>query len=322
MSNSSCEAFSPSEAKIISIVIAATNGFSVFVCLLAAILVCCLDLYTKAVYRLALYQVLSSLGFSLVFVVEVVFGTSPDRPSTSTVYFKLCTAIGWFSLYTQWTKLLFTTWVTIHLFCFAVLHKNLKKLEVLYVVTSLLVPAVIASVPLITGTYHLTPFTTCWIYDADTNSTTHVGDIEAFTLWYGPALIVLIASSTAMVVMVFKLSHRVRWRLNYEQISDGDQFMNALKQLLPLAAFPVLFCIFVTPPFIFHVYEAMETASCPFGLYLASSVCFSLWTMTSGLVLIVHISLTKGPAYKRGVVVTPSHTCTNDAEFTLRKQHP
>ena len=55
--------------------------------------------------------------------------------------------------------------VTFHLFCFAVLHKNPKKLEVLYVVTSLLIPAGIASVPLITQSYGANPSgTLCYIY--------------------------------------------------------------------------------------------------------------------------------------------------------------
>ena len=55
-------------------------------------------------------------------------------------------------------------WVTFHVFYFAVLHKNLKKLEVLYVVTSLFVPVVIAAVPLLTGTYGQDPnIGSCWI---------------------------------------------------------------------------------------------------------------------------------------------------------------
>ena len=67
----------------------------------------------------------------------------------------ICVAVGWMILYAEWMKLLFTIWVTFHLFCFGVLHKNLKKLEVLYVVTSLLVPALIAIVPLVTHAYGL-----------------------------------------------------------------------------------------------------------------------------------------------------------------------
>ena len=54
------------------------------------------------------------------------------------LYDRACIALGWFSMYSQWMKLLFTVWVTFHLFCFGVLHKNLKKFEVLYVVTSLI----------------------------------------------------------------------------------------------------------------------------------------------------------------------------------------
>eukprot|EP00731_Ephydatia_muelleri_P013401 Em0007g711a len=251
MTNSSCE--TTAQDSTISTIIAVTNGFSVLICLLAAIFVCFLDLYTKVVYRLAVYQ------------------------------------------------LLFTMWVTLHLFCFAVLHKNLKKLEPLYVATSLLIPALIAAVPLTTNTYHLTPLTTCWIDDAPNMTTGGMGNVETFALWYGPAMVILLAASATMVVMVIKLACTVCWRLSYEPLSEGDQFWNALKQLLPLAAFPILFCFFIMPPFVLHIYQAMETVSCPLGLYILSSVCFSLWSMTSGITLIVHISVTKGR--KKGAAI-------------------
>ena len=45
------------------------NGVSVLVCLLAAILVLCLKLYKKFVYRLALYQVLSALAMASIMVI-------------------------------------------------------------------------------------------------------------------------------------------------------------------------------------------------------------------------------------------------------------
>eukprot|EP00731_Ephydatia_muelleri_P036461 Em0259g4a len=114
-------------------VLAVANGVSVLVCLLAAILLCCLKLYKKIVYRLALYQ-------------------------------------------------------------------NLKKLEVLYVVTSLLIPALIAIVPLVTHAYGLSPGGNgCYIY-----ANTSVAFIERLALWDGPTMLMLIAASTAMVVMVTK----------------------------------------------------------------------------------------------------------------------
>ena len=191
-------------------------------------------------------------------------------------------------VYAEWTKLLFTMWVTFHLFCFAVLHKNLKKLEVLYVVTSLLIPAVIATVPLITHTYGLSSGgNICYIY-----ANTSVAFIERLALWDGPTMLMLIAASTAMVVMVTKLTSQVRRRSKYEPITDGDQFTKALKQLLPLAAFPMLFFIFEIPVFILHIYTIQYSAPKE-GIVISAYVCLSLWGMASGATVIIHISVAR-----------------------------
>ena len=142
------------------------NGVSVLVCLLAAILVLRLKLYKKT--RVPIDSLSSTVASSTAMVVMVIrdmviwpvmcigdtFINYDDSPN---IYGRICTVFGFLTLYTEWMKLLFTMWVTFHLFCFAVLHKNLKKLEVLYVVTSLLVPALIAAFPLITHTYGLNP---------------------------------------------------------------------------------------------------------------------------------------------------------------------
>eukprot|EP00731_Ephydatia_muelleri_P035961 Em0185g1a len=185
--------------------LAVANGVSVLVCLLAAILLCCLKLYKKIVYRLALYQVLSALAMASVGAAMGVVSIN-----SSIIHGRVCTAIGFLGVYTEWTKLLFTMWVTFHLFCFAVLHKNLKKLEVLYVVTSLLVPALIAILPLVTHTYGLnSDGNACYIY-----ANTSVAFIERLALWDGPAMLMLIAASTAMVVMVTKLTSQVCRRSN------------------------------------------------------------------------------------------------------------
>ena len=251
-------------------VIAAANGVSILVCLLAAILVLILKLHKKVFYRLALYQVLASWTFATVTVLEtIVFVNYSKNPET---YDQVCIAIGYFELYSQWMKLLFTMWVTVHLFCFAVLHKNLRKLEVLYVVTSLLVPAVIAVVPLITKTYGSTPnHNVCYIYVEN-----NVAFIERFALWDGPAIVILLAASTAMVVMVIKLTGKMCLRSKYEPITDGDQFWKALKQLLPLAAFPILFFIFEIPVFTFHIYVTKSSAPNK-ALEMATGVFLAMW---------------------------------------------
>ena len=264
----------------------AINGVSVIVCLVAAIFVFWLGLYKKLVYRMSLYQVLASLAFAIVETLQIVFINYGKNPQ---VYGRLCTAVGWFVLYCFWVKLLFTMWVTFHLFCFAVFQKNLIKFEVLYTVTSLLVPSVIAIVPLTTNTYRLSPsHSYCYIYNSSNNYNIQL--YERLALWDLPALVILIAASSAMVVVVIKLTYRVCWRFRYEPITDRDQFQEALKQLLPLAAFPILFFIFIMPQFAFHI--TMDKTSTPNEtLHMSALILVALWSLASGVTLIIHLVL-------------------------------
>ena len=176
-------------------------------------------------------------------------------------------------------NLLFTMWVTFHLFCFAVLHKNLKKLEVLYVVTSLLVPAVIASVPLTMLSYSsITNGTICNIY-----SNNGVAFTVRLALWDGPAMFILLVASGAMVFMISKLS------CGHQKFTEGgDQFKKAINRLLPLAAFPFLFFIFEIPVLVLHIYIT-KGPTVKEGVILSAVVFFSFWSMASGTTLIIHI---------------------------------
>ena len=269
------------------------NVLAILLCLLAAILVFGFRLCKTVVYRLALYHVLSSLFLALMDIIETV--TFINYNSNPKLYDRLCKAIGWFGLYSQWVKLLLTMWVTIHLFCFAVLERNLKKLEVMYVVTSLLLPAVIAVVPLITNTYQYS-IGTCYIYAP--NDTTYL--IENGVLWDVPAMSILLLSSSAMAVMVIKLARTVYLRSRYEEITDRDPFWKALQQLLPLAAFPLLFFIFFIPVFVFNVDRYSSSTTSPnIPLLFTISVCVPMWSITSGITLIAHVCVAKYRRAKR-----------------------
>ena len=68
-------------------VFAVTNGVSVLVCLLAAILVLRLKLCKILVYRLALYQVLSALVMASVETMQVVFINYEQSPK---IYGRIC----------------------------------------------------------------------------------------------------------------------------------------------------------------------------------------------------------------------------------------
>ena len=61
--------------------------------------------------------------------------------------------------------------------------------------------------------------------------------------------------------MVIKLAQMVywNWRVNNETMTSGDVFWKALKQLLPLAAFPALLLLFIILVFIYNIYYSLVT---------------------------------------------------------------
>ena len=218
---------------------------------------------------------------------------------------RLCIAIAWLQLYSFWLKILFTVWVAFHLFCFAVLHRNMKKLEVIYVMTSLLVPALVSGVPLLTGSYGFSRIDGCYIpmYGMDYTVELKVSVIENFALLDAPAMVILLVASIAMIIMLIKLSYRVCWRMKYEPITGGehDQFREALKQLLPLAAFPIFFFIFVIPVLMFDIINAFVTSKPNRELVFTQDIFITFWSLSSGVALIVHICLAQLTAYCRKI---------------------
>ena len=286
-------------------VVCATNGVSVLVCLLASILVFRLKFHRKVLYRLALYQVSAALVFSVVQVFQIVF---VNYSKDTVVYSSVCAMIAFLSVYTQWAKLVLTIWVTVYLFCFAVLHKNLKKLEVLCVVTSLLVPSAIAGVALGINSYGLGEFG-CWIdFTCRNNNSSFVNlFLERLVLWDGPATVILFVASTVMIMILIKLSCNL---YQHGPISSDNQYWKAFKQLLPLAAFPMIFYVFIVPQFAFHVYQFQFEAQVTHlprsnsPLYMVTAISFSLWSFASGLTLIMHICVATLSRYCKDTKVT------------------
>ena len=87
------------------------------------------------------------------------------------------------------------------------------------------------------------------------------------------------------------------WRMKYEEITDGDQYWMALKQILPLAAFPVLFFVFAVPYSVYDVYYSFLTPTPNDILVFFSYMSISLWSLSSGVTLIVHIAVVRLPIY-------------------------
>ena len=75
-------------------------------------------------------------------------------------------------------------------------------------------------------------------------------------------------------------------------ITSGDVFWKALNQLLPLAAFPALFLVFIIPVFIYDIYYSFVTPIPGENLICVCIYCYVEFK-TSAVTLIVHISVAR-----------------------------
>ena len=269
------------------VIMASTAGAAVIVCTTAATFVLVKKLYKQLVYRLALYQVLSSLLFASLQVLQLLFLNYHKYPDD---YHPLCVIVAFLQVSSRLIKLCFTAWVTFHLFCYAVFYKNMKKLECLYIVTSLVVPVLISVVPFTTDSYGLLkPW--CSIINARNGCPFFVGIIEQFLLWYVPAFILLLTESVFMIVMIAILGYRVYQK----KISSSTG--KALKQMLPLTAYPITFFVLIILPFTNRVYETTQRPP-SYGLHVATAFCTSAYSLAAGTALILHV-VTISPCKRR-----------------------
>ena len=208
----------------------------------------------------------------------------------SHVYLPLCLAAAFLSTYTLLVKLFFTLIMSVHLFCFAVCYKNMKNLEICYILTALVVPAMMAAVPFATSTYGQQgqgqPW--CWIQLAEPNCLSRpirAGIIEMFGLWFGPAVASLVAISLLVVLLLCVLAYRICRR-------SRDVMKNKvlIQQILPLVSYPIAYCVFLALPVFHNIYDAIPGEHKGDSvLDYVDEVADGVAILTAGMALLLHI---------------------------------
>ena len=268
-------------------------------CLFAVSLVFCLRLDKYFTYRLAMYQILSSLCLSVVEVSALtLFNYDGD------VYQQIaCKTTAFLLEYFMWIKLLFTICPVFHLslFCLAVCLKNFQKLEIGYVLFSILLPLLYTWIPFIHNSYGVSG-AWCWIRDWKDDCATqkyHEGIIEQYVLWYGPLFISLALSFVAVFIILIVLAQRAYAHKNQESeclIENHERNQN-MKELLPLLAYPVIFYVLVLFPLIDRIHSAIST-NASVGWALVNALSEASWGFFSSWALIIHIFVMKKKCVK------------------------
>lgn len=291
--NLSCDSsFSETQNHSLLIVYGSVGGFAVLICLVGLIMACLLRLYKKYVYRLAMYQVTTALFFGLARAMQLPMLAVNDVPELS---HKLCEGIAYVVICTSWIKLVFTMWVTIHLFAYAVFLKNYTKLEIPLIVIGLLAGPLIAAVPLFTHAYGVAgPW--CWIVSHRNPCATSKfleGEVEQFAVWYGPALLILLINSILVFITISVFAYRICC-LNYNPVHLQERMplimthKKTFVMLMPLLAYPIIFCIVIVVPLTNRFYEMIAHGP-NFSLFVASAVLIPGAGCAAGIAFISHI---------------------------------
>ena len=302
--------FTKDQKHFVLIVSGSTGFLSFTMCLIAVYLVFRLKLYKCFTYRLATYQILSSLCVS---AVQTSFITLLNY--NGNIYYQItCKSISFLLEYFLWIKLLFTLCLVFHLFCLSVCLKNFQKLEIGYVLFSILFPLLYSWIPFIHNSYGVAG-AWCWIRDWKDDCATQKyleGIIEQFVLWYVPVFISLTLSVIAVFIILIVLTQRAYTHKNSEneyliENHERNQNKKAMKEILPLLVYPVIFYFLILFPIINRVYSAISYKA-SFGLALAQSFTESLWGFFSSWALIIHILVMRQLKKKKRVQVMEQHT--------------
>ena len=312
------------------------GSLATIVCFMAIVLVVVFKLYKYFAHRLALYQVLAALFYGLSLALELVFINNPESELKDTFG---CVAISFFFLYFSWVKLMFTSWVVLHLLCFSVFYKNLQHLEKLFVCISIGFPLLFVWVPFLPWRTDIPNNNSnrtfaygsagawCWIknWENDTSDKKFIpGIAEQFILWYGPALFCSIVDSIAIIIITARLVCCQPSSEEAAPLLPSGQRMKALKELLPLLVYPILFCILLIPPLVNRIIGASIDCNTP-AIFIVVSTMISgvfipLQPLFAGLALVVHVAVLKRPKCKYFQKHQQHHHTTQAGTFS--SEHP
>ena len=249
--------------------------------------------------RLVLYSLTAALILSGIRVVQIV-----ER-----VLEEICVPLAFLEEYVLWVKIAFTCWITFYLFMLTVCScsSSRKCQEIVYVSVSVLLPLPFACVPVITNSYGLAG-AWCWIRATDDGCNTLVAGVaEQFALTFVPLLVITALDIPAIMIIVCILCKRA-WSYNREHrnpLLPKQNHRAALKEVLPLIAYPIIFhaLSFIA---IANRTERAITGQSPFGLVYVQSMIEPTWGLLASITMLIHLCVLG--KHKRENVHAPSFT--------------
>ena len=216
-----------------------TGAVSAILCLVAIALLISFKMWKNRTNRIILYLMVAVFFFSFSIATQL---SEAESELEGEVDKTRCIFEGFLIEYALWVKLLSTLMVTLHLggmthfYIFYDQYMSNKCVETFYCLFPWAFPILIAWIPFYTGKYGFSgPW--CWLVVFDENcSLSTAGIAEEYALWYGEFFLVLIFNTVVVLSIAFSLCSRAC--KSKDQLTA--QYLVAIKQVLPLIAYPII----------------------------------------------------------------------------------
>ena len=282
---------------------------AIIVCSTAIAMAAYFKLFKVFFHRLAIYQVFAAMLYSVVCVLQVVFiNYDYDKEKSRSVYRPICVFEGFMLEYTMWIKLMFTFCLTFHLFFYLTCTRcrerfnNFNRIEKIYILVSIFGPLLFTWIPFVSINSHGPIYglagAWCWIQNwRNDNASDNLpqGEYEQYFLLYGPAIICLLLSGVAVVVIIVAIIRRAYNCCGFkDDCSNWEQIerKKMLKVILPLVIYPILSLLFYIPAFINRVIGSTSTSP-NITSFMWSAISLPLVGLLAGVSLIIHIIILK-----------------------------
>ena len=222
------------------VIVAAVSSGSAMVSALCCIFVICLVFFLKKhqffIQRIILYHCLAALLRSLSVVLRLHrLGYQVESTALDT----LCIISGFTSQLTLWIIMMDYSMITFTLLMTAVFHKNVARLEGLYVVLIFVFPLTFNWIPFMSDSYGEAGVW-CWIRNVnyDDCSQHRLGEIFIIVLWYVPFFSLMVV---IILTYSFTIVYVARQRYCKSEKNTYDPEMERLKKHLNKEVWPLLF---------------------------------------------------------------------------------
>ena len=270
---SACTVFDSYQYVIVAAVSSGSAMVSALCCIFVIGLIFFLKKHIFFTQRLIIYHCLAALVRAIALILRLHrLGYQNDSTSLKV----LCAISGFMDELSLWYLLVDFSVITFTLLMTAVFHKNVARLEGLFIVLIFVFPLTFNWIPFINDSYgRSAPW--CWIRTMNFDDCTkhEFGFVLRMALWTVPWYIVIaVLISTYLVVIVFVARQKYLFKTNNIVVDHARRALieHLNEEVCPLIYLPFGLLVFVIFPFINSIYNLLHPGQPLYALWILVAI--------------------------------------------------